>query len=662
MFDKVLIANRGEIAARIARTARRLGIRTVAVYSDADRDALHVAAADEAFRIGPAPARESYLRMEAIVEAARGSGAQAVHPGYGFLSENPDFVEAIEAAGLVFIGPPADAIRAMGLKHAAKALMDQADVPTVPGYHGRDQDAGMLAGEAARLGYPVLIKAAAGGGGKGMRRVERAEDFPEALAAAMREARSAFGDDRVLVERCLLRPRHIEIQVFADAHGNAVHLFERDCSLQRRHQKVIEEAPAPGMPPAVRDAMGAAAVKAARAVGYRGAGTVEFIADVAEGLRADRFYFMEMNTRLQVEHPVTELVTGLDLVEWQFRVAAGEPLPKRQDELSITGHAVEARLYAEDPARDFLPQTGRLTKLVFDDGPGIRVDAGVREDDLVTPFYDPMIAKIIAHGPSRAAALARLHGALTRSRVEGCNTNLDFLTRLVEQPDFARGEFDTGLIGRKLADILCEPVPPREVAALAALEAAGLLEPPAGDDPFASLVNFRLWGEARKEVTLVDRDQIRRLTTVALPGGSFRVEAGDDTVTLRVAERRGDALRVDLGDRIAAFRLVREGDGVTIDTDAGRNRFDLSTVNPEAADDQDSGGLVRAAMPGLVRLLHVVPGQVVARGDPLVVTEAMKMETTIAAAQDGRIATVEVAVGDQVREGAVLVTFEAGDA
>jgi 3-methylcrotonyl-CoA carboxylase alpha subunit len=420
MFKKILIANRGEIACRVIRTARKLGIATVAIYSDADANALHVEMADEAVRVGPAQSAQSYLNVEAIIKAALETGAEAIHPGYGFLSENAGFVDAVEAAGLTFIGPSAKAIRAMGLKDAAKALMEKAGVPVVPGYHGDNQDGAFLKSEAGRIGYPVLIKARAGGGGKGMRRVDNPDEFTVALESARREAEASFGDSAVLVEKYMTKPRHIEVQVFGDSFGNMVHLFERDCSLQRRHQKVIEEAPAPGMTPDMRAAMGEAAVKAAQAIGYSGAGTVEFIADVSEGLRSDRFFFMEMNTRLQVEHPVTEAITGLDLVEWQLRVASGEALPKRQDELAIHGWAFEARLYAEDPARDFLPATGKLA--LFAAPENVRVDSGVRSGDTITPFYDPMIAKIITHGATRDEALNRLEGALNKTRIAGLVT------------------------------------------------------------------------------------------------------------------------------------------------------------------------------------------------------------------------------------------------
>ncbi len=464
MFTKILVANRGEIACRIIRTARRMGIATVAVYSDADRGALHVALADEARPIGPAPARDSYLNIEAIIKAARASGAQAVHPGYGFLSENPNFAEACAHAGLVFIGPPAAAMRAMGSKAAAKSLMVGAGVPVVPGYHGEDQDPIHLAEEAKRIGFPVLIKASAGGGGRGMRIVGEPDDFAAALASARREAASAFGDDQVLLEKYLDQPRHIEVQVFADKHGNVVHIFDRDCSIQRRHQKVIEEAPAPGLDQERRRAMGEAAVAAARAINYVGAGTIEFI--VPRGSPRD-FYFIEMNTRLQVEHAVTEAITGLDLVEWQLRVAAGQPLPLLQHDLSIDGHAIEARLYAEDPQRQFLPQTGTLHRLYLPPPEIARVDTGVREGEVVTPFYDPMIAKIIVHGEDREAAIGRLQRALAETAVLGVNTNLGFLARVAAHPDFAEAAIDTGFIERHQAALLSEEpaVPPEALAA-----------------------------------------------------------------------------------------------------------------------------------------------------------------------------------------------------
>ncbi|HWU49898.1 MAG TPA: acetyl-CoA carboxylase biotin carboxylase subunit [Asticcacaulis sp.] len=451
MFKCVLIANRGEIARRIIRTCRRMGVKTVAVYSEADKDAAFVREADRAVLIGPAPAAESYLRGDRIIAVALETGAEAIHPGYGFLSENAGFAEGCAAAGLVFIGPTPDAIRAMALKGAAKALMDRAGVPVTPGYHGDDQSTEHLLTQAKTIGFPVLIKAVAGGGGKGMRRVDRAEDFADALVSAQREGQNAFSDPKVLIEKYIGTPRHVEIQVFADSHGNVVHLFERDCSMQRRHQKVIEEAPAPGLPETLRAGMSAAAVRAAQAIGYRGAGTVEFIVDVSKGVEAANFWFMEMNTRLQVEHPVTEEITGLDLVEWQLRVAAGEPLPKAQDEITVTGHAIEARLYAEDPQNDFLPATGRLTRLEF---PPVRIESAVVAGDAVSVFYDPMIAKLIVHGRDRAAAIAAMREALIRTRVEGLATNLSFLRRLISDADFAAGKLETGFIAQHLERLL----------------------------------------------------------------------------------------------------------------------------------------------------------------------------------------------------------------
>ena len=601
MFTKLLIANRGEIACRVMRTAHRLGIRTVAVYSDADRDALHVATAGEAWRLGPADAARSYLDVGRVIAAAKAAGADAVHPGYGFLAENPAFVEACDAAGLVFVGPPADAVRAMGLKDAAKRAMKAAGVPVVPGYHGEDQDPATLLARAREIGFPVLVKAVAGGGGKGLRRADAEAGFAEALEGARREARSSFGDDRVLIERCVERPRHVEVQVFADAHGNAVHLFERDCSLQRRHQKVVEEAPAPGMTEAMRAAMGAAAVAAAQAIGYRGAGTVEFIADASQGLREDRFWFMEMNTRLQVEHPVTEMVTGTDLVEWQLRVAAGEPLPAGQAELSIAGHAVEARVCAEDPERGFLPATGAIVHLAFppapggpriDHGPephgrlglgppasgGLRIDHGLREGDVVTAHYDSMLAKVIAHGPDRATALDRLAGALRAFEIAGVTTNVPFLSRLVAHPEFRAGDVDTGLIERAFDTLTARDPAPEPVLAAAAMYAAGVLEVSAGAvhagnalgwpaaDPWTAFKGWRLWGEAKQHVRFGIDGEIVEGTVTFLGGGGIRAElAGAPlagaSLAARVVRRDGARVVLDLSERIETVRIVAGGIG-----------------------------------------------------------------------------------------------------
>ncbi|WP_421594215.1 acetyl-CoA carboxylase biotin carboxylase subunit [Shinella sp. M27] len=660
MFRKILIANRGEIACRVIRTARRMGVATVAVYSDADRDALHVEMADEAIRIGPAEAAKSYLNSAAIIEAAKASGAQAVHPGYGFLSENPDFVEAVESAGLVFIGPSANAIRAMGLKDAAKALMEKAGVPVVPGYHGEKQDAAFLAGEAEAIGYPVLIKARAGGGGKGMRRVEQPADFAAALESARREGESAFGDGRVLVEKYMAKPRHIEVQVFGDGHRNVVHLFERDCSLQRRHQKVIEEAPAPGMTAEMRAAMGQAALRAAAAIGYSGAGTVEFIADVSEGLRQDRFYFMEMNTRLQVEHPVTEAITGLDLVEWQLRVAAGEPLPKRQEELAIDGWAFEARLYAENPARDFLPATGRLT--VFDVPDGARIDSGVRAGDVITPFYDPMIAKVITHDRSRTEALSRLETALEQCRVGGLTTNAGFLVRLCRNPAFAAGDVDTGLIGRAGEILLADPDAPEEVFALAALSALGFLKVSDDLDPWGQIRGFRLWGASAQTVFLDHGGAEHALRVTVLDSDRFRVEHNDMETELRVQSADGRSVRADFEGRVFSATVHRDGNDIAVFFGGHGHAFALAEEAGHHGEAASGGDRLVAPMPGLVRIVSAEPGARVAKGDALVTMEAMKMELVLAAPRDGVVATLPVAVGDQVAEGALLLSLEPEEA
>ncbi len=668
MFDKILIANRGEIACRVIDTCRRLGVRTVAVYSDADADARHVAMADEAVHIGPAPARDSYLVIDRLIEAARRTGAQAIHPGYGFLSEKAEMARACAAAGIVFIGPPAAAIEAMGLKGAAKALMQQADVPVVPGYHGDDQDPDFLARTAAGIGWPVLIKAVAGGGGKGMRRVDAAADFAAALAGAKREAAASFGDDKVLIEKYLVKPRHIEIQVFGDTRGNAVYLFERDCSVQRRHQKVLEEAPAPDMPPEMRARMGEAAVAAAKAIGYVGAGTVEFIADVADGLRPDRFYFMEMNTRLQVEHPVTEMITGQDLVEWQLRVAGGEPLPLTQDRLSISGHALEARVYAEDPARNFLPSTGRLNRLRPPKADAhVRIDTGVREGDTVTPFYDPMIAKLIVWDHDRQGALRRMAAALQDYEIAGPATNVAFLRRLCLHPAFAGGDLDTGFIDRHRADLLPESEAPSDtVLALAALavvkgrEAAAKAAAAASSDPgspWALTDGWRMNDEGHDVIRLVQGS-----TPVAVPlryrrqgGYALALPQGEVPATATLDD--DGTLTADLGGIRARAAIALAGSELTVIVQGTAWRFGV--VDPFAAEDEEGGhGGVTSPMPGKVIQVLANAGDAVTRGQPLLILEAMKMEHTIAAPAEGKIAAINAAVGEQVNEGVVLVTFE----
>jgi 3-methylcrotonyl-CoA carboxylase alpha subunit len=664
MFDKILIANRGEIACRIIRTARRLGIRTVAVYSEADAAALHVAMADEAFPIGPPPARDSYLRIDRLIEAARRSGAAAIHPGYGFLSENADFAAACADAGLVFIGPPAAAIRAMGSKAAAKALMEKAGVPLVPGYHGEAQDERPLVAAAERIGYPVLIKASAGGGGRGMRVVETAGAFAAALASAKREAKAAFGDDRVLIEKYLTRPRHIEIQVFADRQGNTIHLFERDCSIQRRHQKVVEEAPAPGMSEKRRRAMGEAAVAAARAVGYVGAGTVEFIVDGAG------FYFMEMNTRIQVEHPVTEMVTGLDLVEWQFRVAAGESLPRAQKEIELQGHAVEARLYAEDPARDFLPATGRLRRLAAPEGKGayLRIETGVREGNAVSVYYDPMIAKVIAWGRDRADALRRLGEALADYRIAGLATNRDFLIRLMRHPAFGAGEIDTGFIERHRHDLIPPPAPaPRRVLAAASLALLGEQQRAAAaagarsGDPHSPWIRRDFWrlnGDTYHDMRWRDGES-ERLVRAHHRGARYQLDIdGEPSLADARALADGD-LELRLDGTKSALGVSRHGAEVTVIADDGT--WCLLHIDPSAprtAEDV-AGGRLTAPMPGKVAQVLAAAGAAVKRGQALMVLEAMKMEHTIAAPADGTVERVNFAPGDLVEEGAELIAFVA---
>ncbi|MHA1599303.1 MAG: acetyl-CoA carboxylase biotin carboxylase subunit [Alphaproteobacteria bacterium] len=662
MFDKILIANRGEIACRVMRTARRLGVRTVAVYSAADADAAHVAAADEAYPIGLAPADESYLNGEAIIVVAKRVGAQAVHPGYGFLSENADFAEACAAAGLVFIGPPPSAIRTMGSKIAAKALMESAGVPLVPGYHGDDQDPAVLARAAEAAGFPIVIKASAGGGGKGMRVVHRAGDFDAALESAKREAKAAFGDDRMLIETYLARPRHIEVQVFADTRGNTVHLFERDCSIQRRHQKVLEEAPAPGLTARQRARMGAAAVAAANACGYVGAGTVEFICE------GKHFYFMEMNTRLQVEHPVTELITGQDLVEWQLHIALGEPLPLKQNKIAVSGHAIEVRIYAEDPERDFLPATGRLIHLRLPDAmEHVRIDAGVREGDEVSIHYDPMIAKLIVWGDDRVGAVIRLRAALAATEIVGLANNVGFLAAMAGHPAFATGEIDTGFIEHHRQDLL-PPLGPASDDALALACLAVLLRrrQAAAERALRSSEPHSPWNDSRgwrlnveTHSRLEFRDGERDVTVVVhyradgyaldLPGGQIEVDGEIGA---------SGALRAVLGGRrVTAAVIDHAGDMVVIIAGVSR-RLRLADPLDAVADEPASGGRMTAPMPGKVVKVHVSPGQDVLRGAPLMVLEAMKMEHAIAAPSAGRVAAVHYAAGDVVEEGVVLLTLE----
>ncbi|MFK5977591.1 MAG: acetyl/propionyl/methylcrotonyl-CoA carboxylase subunit alpha [Rhizobiaceae bacterium] len=650
-FSKILIANRGEIACRIMRTAKRLGVATVAVYSDADANAMHVMMADEAVRIGEAPVGDSYLKGDVIIEAALATGAQAIHPGYGFLSENPNFVEAVEKAGLVFIGPSASAIRAMGLKDAAKKLMSEAGVPVVPGYHGSNQDAKFLANEAEKIGYPVLIKARAGGGGKGMRLVERSEDFPTALEGASREGEASFGDGHVLIEKYITSPRHIEIQVFGDNHGNVVHLFERDCSLQRRHQKVIEEAPAPGMTEAMRTVMGDAAVKAAKTINYSGAGTIEFIVDSSDGLKTDAFWFMEMNTRLQVEHPVTEFITGQDLVEWQLLVANGELLPKKQSELSINGHAFEARIYAEDVSKGFLPATGKLEYLrlcVI-----ARNDSGVREGDIISPFYDPMIAKVVTLGSTRAEALARMKNALAETRVVGTVTNTAFLAAIFAHKGFASGQVDTGLIDRDLEMLIKQDEVSFQTIALAGLCALGLHEE---QSPFQS---FRHWGSANNRVVLeLEGEPIEVHSRSLKTSGSVVHEVGEAKHRIEFVGVDGEQFICRIDGQVSKFSLARYPSHLVLFIDGGAYDFTLPDPLDAGGADANTGDNVIAPMPGLIKVVSINAGDVVKEGAALLVLEAMKMEHTLTAPRDGIVAEVNAKAGDQVEDGVLLVLLE----
>ncbi len=704
MFTKILIANRGEIACRVAATARRMGIKTVAVYSEADADAKHVAVCDEAVLIGPPAAKESYLRADKIIEVALATGAQAIHPGYGFLSENEGFANACATAGLVFIGPPASAIRAMGSKSAAKALMEKAKVPLVPGYHGDNQDADFLHMQADRIAYPVLLKASAGGGGKGMRIVGKSEDFKAALASCKREAINSFGDDKVLVEKYLTRPRHIEIQVFADRQGNCVYLFERDCSVQRRHQKVLEEAPAPGMTAERRKAMGAAAVAAAQAVGYVGAGTVEFIAN-----QDGSFYFMEMNTRLQVEHPVTEMITGTDLVEWQLRVAFGETLPKRQDELAINGHALEARIYAENPEKGFLPSIGalrhvRTPQAVFfgagslppsrprgtglhactatqagdmspefpatpplkgegENGAAsgvVRIDSGVREGDAISPFYDPMIAKLIVWGKDRTEALAKMAQALSEYQIVGLATNIAFLKRLILSQPFSTADLDTGLIERH-QDALFPPLQPASMQVLA-LAAASLLvseqdRAAAANDPWAHASGWRMNAVMQRQLDFADALHAYPVSIGYRPDG-WVIQHGTVSSFIALTAHDAENLTIKVGNETVHGAVVRDGDAFHVFVGGSHTILHYNDPLAHAGEAEAEGGRLTAPMPGKIVAVLVSKGNTVEQGAPLLIMEAMKMEHTIAAPTGGVVEEVLYAVGDQVAEGAQLLSFK----
>ena len=670
MFKKILIANRGEIACRVAATARRMGVGTVAVYSDADAHARHVRACDEAVHVGGNAPRDSYLQWQRIIDAALATGAQAIHPGYGFLSENQAFAQACADKGLVFIGPPASAIAAMGSKSAAKALMEKAGVPLVPGYHGDNNEPAFLAAQAARIGYPVLIKASAGGGGKGMRRVARAEDFGSALQSCQREAKTSFGDDQVLVERYVTRPRHIEIQVFGDSYGHVIHLHERDCSVQRRHQKVLEESPAPGLTPARRAQMGAAAVAAAQAVGYVGAGTVEFVAEeLADGdIQA---YFMEMNTRLQVEHPVTEAVTGLDLVEWQLRIAAGQPLPLTQEQVPQRGHAIEARICAENPDADFLPATGTLhvarwpAHVSFERSDNLpRVDSGVGEGDAISPHYDSMIAKLIVWGENRAQALARLGAALQSTHIVGLHTNVAFLRRVLASHAFATADLDTGLIERERVALFEAPPLAAELAAAGVAAHRLTVETALEDaDPWSRRDGWRMHGGAQRRLDLQLQGQPLVAVLQRLHDGATVLQLGQGTAAEQAPQRHvfssrllgPDTYDVQLGSQRHTLAVYAQGERYAVFANTGMAL--LTEIDPlaHAADAAGSGGRLTAPMPGKVVSFLARAGDVVKRGQPLAVMEAMKMEHTISAPHDGVVQELMYGVGDQVAEGGELL-------
>jgi len=672
-FDTLLVANRGEIACRVMRTARRMGLKTVAVYSDADATSRHVREADEAVRLGPAAARESYLNVDTVIEAAQRTGTGAIHPGYGFLSENGTFVKALEQAGITFVGPPASAIAAMGDKSAAKARMANAGVPLVPGYHGDDQGDALLRSEADKIGYPVMLKASAGGGGKGMRVVESGEGFQAALDGCRRESKAAFGDDRMLIEKYLVQPRHVEVQVFCDRYGNGVYLFERDCSVQRRHQKVIEEAPAPGMTTELRAAMGDAAVRAAQEIGYVGAGTVEFLLDSSPG-QDGAFYFMEMNTRLQVEHPVTEMITGQDLVEWQLRVAMGEPLPCRQDELTITGHSFEARIYAEDPEQDFLPATGLLTRFALDlEGAGlgadqVRLDSGVESGDTVSMHYDPMLAKLIVHGVDRDAALATLNRALAALDVQGVVTNRAFLQRLANHPGFKNVELDTRFIERNEATLFApHQFSTEDYASAALIGLHQLAQECESDSPWGRHDGFRLNAPHTIRIALCDPASAQAAdndSAVVVVEGKratldtqWQLTIGNSTLTASLQPLEGDAVAITLNGHRRRLQAYKDGHVVVMAEPSGETRLFWRRIDAIDHGHHEAESTLTAPMNGTVVALLVEPGAQVEKGMPLMVMEAMKMEHTMTAPADGSIETFHFQAGDTVSQGAVLLDF-----
>lgn len=662
LFQKILIANRGEIACRVIASAKKMGIATVAVYSKADEAALHVRLADQAIYIGESEVKASYLNQAIIIKAALESGAEAIHPGYGFLSENPVFCEAVQQAGLVFIGAPAASIRAMGLKDAAKALMEKSGVPVVKGYHGDNQDSDFLANQANEIGYPIMIKARAGGGGKGMRRVDRAKDFMDALISAKREALHSFGDDSCILEKFIISPRHIEIQVFADNHGNIIHLYERDCSLQRRHQKVIEEAPAPGLPTKMREAMGKAAIEAARAIGYQGAGTVEFIVSCKDGLIPDGFWFMEMNTRLQVEHPITEAITGLDLVELQIAIAAGAKLPLSQDQVKMSGHAFEARLYAEDPNADFLPMLGKLEHLRFPESKSftpnsVRVDSGVQMADQITPFYDPMIAKLIVHGDNRSQALQKLTKALSEVEIVGLTNNIPFLLALSQDADFANGRVDTGLIERHLISLTLRATPSTAVLCLAALAGLDLINP-ASKNP-KKLLGWRAWGKGNAYISLLEGTIETSFQVAFIGDNQFKIiSEAQEEFLVKLYPQTQAGIEIIVNGQNHKLRLYQGQDGLSLFDQNGSFHFKIAQQSGIENNLHEAQDQILAPMSGKIIAANFQKGDWVEKGQILLILEAMKMEHSLIAPQDAEIEEIFVEIGMQVQENMRLIRFK----
>ena len=656
MFKKILIANRGEIACRILNTAKRLGIQTVAVYSDADKNALHVTNSDESYHIGPSPTSESYLKIDKIIQVAKESETDAVHPGYGFLSENPEFAKKCDEAGIVFIGPSADSIEKMGQKDVAKRIIEDAGLPVIPGYHGENQEVDYLSDIAEKIGFPVLIKDSAGGGGKGMQIVNKKAEFADSLTAVQRESQSSFGDQRCIIEKYLPKTRHIEVQIFGDKSGNYVHLFERDCSIQRRYQKVIEEAPAPGISDELRGKLGEIAIQVAKSVNYVNAGTVEFIADITDGLLFDSIYFMEMNTRLQVEHPVTELITGQDLVEWQIRIADGEPLPLKQSDLQIIGHAIEARVYAENPANEFLPSIGKLDFFEFPVDE-IRVDSGVKKGDEISQFYDPMIAKVISHADNRNKAISQLDTALSKSYIAGVKTNISFVKKILNHNQFTSGEVETGIIDREIVKLTVVQQPSIEILAVVALGSIDLLDLPNKFDIWEELKGWRSWGESKHTANIKWQEEVIELNVQVLEYQKFRVSIGENSTDVELVDDFEGVLKLKVNDELELVKIFHKNESVFVFKDGETYEFSIPNFVSLDETEAEVKNIISAEIPSVVKVIEVVRNDQVEKGQKLLVLEAMKMEHTIYSKQDGIISEVCVKVGQQVKESEELIKF-----